>query len=600
MNDLRFAFRQLMKSPGFTAVVVMTLALGIGANTAIFSVVDRLLFRPLPVRDPQRLALLAQPSVKGSWDYDFNYPLFLDFQHAATDFEALSAVTPQSVGVQIGGATERRQALLVSDNYFSMLGLNPALGRLFHPGEAADFDSAPLAVLSHQFWTTGFGGDPGVIGHVVSINGNPYTILGVTPREFAGTELGRPPELYLPITMSGQLNGPSSAANNPLLNRQSVAYQILGRLEPGVQHRRAQAVLQMLAKGIEAETPQNTPTNLVVLPGAQGFTNDTRSARLPLELLLAIASLILLLICANLANLQLARSSGRTREFAIRLALGTQRWGLIRLLLGESLLLAGLGGGLGLLSAFWLGRAIGSFRIPQYQFDLRSNVDARVLWFGFAISVFTGVVFGLAPALRAGRADLLAALRGASSAAGMNRSRFNLRSLLVMAQVAASVLVLFGAGLCTRSLWKIYQVDPGFQPSHLVLLQLDATLEKKDEAALHVFYDDLLARVRALPGVEAASFAGNTPLSGRPGGWSIARVDGYEKRPRERLFADVRYCLGQLLSDSRRPHPDGSRIFGRGHIFEREDRNRGSSIRPTLPAGGESNRTPHPHGRSAG
>ena len=325
MNDVRFALRQLLKNPGFTVVAVLTLALGIGANTAIFSVVDQLLVRPLPVAEPRRLALVGQARRDGQADFDFNYPLFRDYQRANTVFSELAATAEQDIGLGTGGATERQRAMLVSGNYFSMLGVNAALGRTFAANEGVEIDDAPALVLSHGVWQRRFGADPQVIGRSVTVNDRPFTIIGVAPREFTGTSRATVPDLYLPITMYGQLTGLLPGGEHPLRTRFFTWLYIMGRLKDDVTHDQAQAAMELLARQVHESTPANTATNLMVLPGAQGFTHDLRDARLPLNLLLGTAGLVLLIACANLANLQLTRATGRKRDFAIRLALGANR-----------------------------------------------------------------------------------------------------------------------------------------------------------------------------------------------------------------------------------------------------------------------------------
>jgi predicted permease len=519
---------------------VLTLALGIGANTAIFSVVDRLLARPLQVAAPHQLALLANARPNGNLDFDFNYPLFRDYQRDNPVFQALTATADEAVGLGTGGVTERQRALLVSGDYFSMLGVNAALGRTFAPNEGVEIGDAPVVVLSHGLWQRRFGADPQVIGRGVTINEKPFTVIGVAPREFTGTTRGQLPDLYVPITMYGQLTAERPGGEGPLNSRYFMWHQILGRLKDGVPHVQAQAAMQALARQIRAVTPANTATNLAVLPGAQGFTNELRDVRLPLNLLLATAGLVLLIACANLANLQLARASARTRDFAIRLALGARRGRLIRELLTESILLALLGGVLGVLVATWLVNVLDQFRPPNSSFELSTGLDARMLGFTLLISVLTGVLFGLAPSWRASRPQLVPELKG-SGAAEERERRWSLRSALVVAQVALSLLVLVGGGLCIRSLQKLQQTDPGFEPSQVVLMSFNLQLNNYPVPRAQEFYERLLERVRTLPGTEAASLARGTPLDGNRMGMSISRIEGYEPKPGDRPWSDLNF-----------------------------------------------------------
>jgi putative ABC transport system permease protein len=345
------------------------------------------------------------------------------------------------------------------------------------------------------------------------------------------------PDLYVPFTMYGQLIEDRPGGEHPLQTRYLTWHQILGRLKDGVTHDQAQAAMQTLAQQIHAVTPVNTVTSVVVLPGAGGFAEGVREARLPLHLLLATAGLVLLIVCANLANLQLVRAVARARDFAVRAALGASRGRLIRELLTESLLLSLVGGALGVLVALWLTGVLEHFRVAGSSFEMAGGLDARMLWFALGASLLTGIVFGLAPAWRASRPQLVPELKGAGNGADRHGRRWNLRDALVVSQVGLSLLVLVSAGLCVRSLQKLQQIDPGFEPSRVRLASFDLGSNHYSEAQTRAFYDQLLERVRTLPGIEAAGLVWNTPLSGGSPGMSIARLDGYEKRAEERLAA---------------------------------------------------------------
>jgi predicted permease len=512
---------------------------------------------------------MATPFANGSVDLDFNYPLFLDYRRDNTVFSQLSAVAPFPVGLGAGGATDRESAFLVSGNYFRMLGVGAALGRLFAENEGVAIDDAPVAVLSHGLWRRGFGADPDVIGRAVTINDKPFTIIGVAPREFTGTTRGQTPDLYVPITMFGQLTAERPGNEHPLSTRYFTWTQIIGRLKDGVSHAQAESSMQALARRVAEVEPANTATNLAVLPGARGFTEETREARLPLYLLLATSGLVLLIACANLANLQLARASTRTRDFAVRLALGATRFRLMRELLLESLALALLGGGLGLSFAHWVTRALESFRPADSSFALSAGLDWRVLGFALAATTLTGLLFGLAPAWRSSRPDLAPELRGGGSATAARAGRVNLRAALVALQVAISLVVLTGAGLCSRSLWNLEKLDLGFEPSKLTLASFDLELNNYSDARAENFYDRLLERVRGLPGVEAASLAAATPLDGNRRGMSIDRIEGYEPKPDDRPSADI-----NMVS------PDFFRAFGVPMAAGREFTDADSTVSP--------------------
>lgn len=547
MNDLRIALRQLFRTPGFTAVAMVTLALGIGANTAIFSVVDRLLVRPLPVSDPDRLMLVGQAMANGNAEFHFNYPLFLDYRRDNPVFSHLTAVGETDVGLGSDGVTERQRAMVVSGNYFAMLGLNAALGRTFAATEGVEIDDAPVLVLSHGLWVRKFGADPQVIGRSVTVNGRTFTIIGVAPREFTGTSRATVPDLYLPITMYGQLAGPLPNGDHPLRSRFLTWHLVMGRLRDGVTPAQAQAAMQVLTDQYLEKRPPNTPERIALLPGAQGFTHDLRDARMPMGLLLGTAALVLLIACANLANLQLARATGRTREFAVRIALGASRNRVVRALLTESVLLALGGGVLGLLLAVWLAAVLVRFQPPNASIDPGPGLDLRVLLFAFGASLFTGVLFGLAPALRASRPQLVPDLKGNAGAAETRKRGPNLRSTLVILQVALSLLVLVCAGLCVRSLQKLQRLDPGFQPSKVVLLSFDLGLNRYSKPQARQFQDDLLERVRTLPGIEAASLGLTTPLSGNAPAMSVERVEDFQPGPRERPFGDYNVVAGDFF-----------------------------------------------------
>ncbi len=544
MNDLKFALRQLLKAPGFTAVAVLTLALGIGANTAIFSVMDKLLERPLPVAKPQQLAIVAYGHGDGRRGFDFTYPLYRDYRQADTAFSHLAVTLEESVGLGVGEATERQRALLVSGNYFAMLGVDAALGRTFAPDEGVEIDDAPVAILSHGLWQRDFGANPQVIGRRITVNSRPFTVIGVAPREFAGTTRGRMPDLYLPITLFGQLTSERPGGENPLASRYYSRPWILGRLKDGVNRTQAEAELNVLARQAHAAGIPNSSTNLLILPGAQGFEHDLSDVRLPLNLLLGTTALVLLIACANLANLQLARAAGRARDFAIRLALGAGRWRLIRELLAESVLLALAGGALGILVAVSLVNVLEHYRPPSLNAEVAAGPEPRMLLFAFGVSVVTGILFGLVPALRASRPQLAPELKAGGGPTEATGGRWSLRGALVVSQVALSLLVLVSAGLCIRSLQKLRQVDAGLEPSKVVLMSFDLGLNNYTPPQARDFYDRLLERARALPGVEAASLARATPLDGDRMVMSFDRAEGNENPDGRRPFADL-----NLVSD---------------------------------------------------
>ncbi|MCC6233597.1 MAG: ABC transporter permease, partial [Verrucomicrobiales bacterium] len=464
----------------------------------------------------------------GGTDFHFNYPLFLDYQRDHPAFSHLAATSEMDIGLGTGGATERLRAMVVSGNYFSLLGVEAALGRTFAADEGREIDSAPVLVLSHGLWQRSFGADPRVIGRVVSVNGHSFTIIGIAPREFTGTTRGSSPDLYLPITMYGRLDTGRPGGEHPLRTRYFTWHYIFGRLKDGVSLEQAQVSMQLTTDRLNESRPPNTPERIALLPGVQGFTHDLRDVQLPMKLLLATAALVLLIACANLANLQLARATARTREFAVRLALGAGRPRVVRQLLTESVLLAVGGGVLGLLVAAWLVHILQRFRPPDARVDLAMGLDLRVLLFTFTIAVMTGLLFGLVPAWRASRPQLVPELKGAPSGASSRSGRWGFRGILVILQVGLSFLVLVGAGLCVRSLANLQRIDPGTEPSKVVLASFNLGLNDYSKPRAAEFYERLLERVRTLPGVEAASLGLITPLNGRTPGMSVERVEDYQ------------------------------------------------------------------------
>ena len=539
--DLKHAFRQLLKSPGFTTVAILTLALGIGANTALFSLMDQLLYRPLPVPDPERLVELAMQGSEGRTSTsDFNFPLFRDYQRDNSVFEALSATSILSVGVGANSGTDRRQALLVSGNYFSMLRVEPALGRTFSPDEGVTVDDAPVVVLGHNMWVSQFGADPLVLGRKITVDGHPFTVIGIAPREFAGTSRGQVPDLYVPITMFGLLTADRPGGEHPLNSRYFTWHHILGRLKNGVTREQAQLAMDALNAQIRRTTPPNTPEKLALLPGGQGDTQSVADARRPLQLLFAMAGLVLLIACANLSNLQLARASTRTREFAVRIALGASRGRLLRALLAESVLLSGLGGALGVLCAVWLVSLLQHYELPNQPFVLTGSIDLRVLAFTTAVAVLTGIAFGLAPAWQASRTEPVRDLKS-GSATEAKGPRQTLRHALIVVQVALSLIVLVCAGLFSSSLRQLQRVGPGFEPSGVVLASFDLALNNASPQQTAAFYARLLERTRTLPGVEAASLSKLTPLDGNTSGRSINRIEGYESKQGETPWSRVNF-----------------------------------------------------------
>ena len=518
LQDLKYGLRMLAKSPGFTSVAVLTLALGIGATTAIFSLISAVLLRPLPVvRSPQQLVMLERIQ-KGFTGDDFSYPDYLDYRDHNRTLEGLLADSSAALSFS-NGATERILGSLISGNYFSVLGVQPALGRLIEPRDVQVLGEAPVAILSYAFWQRAFGADPAVIGRAIHLNGHTFTVVGVAAAGFGGTRIGMAFDVWLPITMHPQATPRMSS--DSLQNRAWGWIEILGRLKPGVSPEMAQADLNVIAGWLARAYPSTNATRRVGVLRHVGIDSDDRaSIASALGLLMVVVCLLLLIACSNVANLLLARAAGRRREIAIRLALGSGRGRMVRQLLTEGLLLAILAGAGGLLLAPWLAKV--AIALQERAFGLRQldiSLDAHVLAFTLLVSIATGVGVGLAPAGRAWRRDVVSDLKdGAPTSSGR---RSSLQSSLVVAQVALSLVLLVAAGLAVRTLEKVLGADPGFETGDRLLVSLDLATQGYSETSGRAFYDQLLDRARALPGVQAVSFAGSIPPEEWPGALSV-------------------------------------------------------------------------------
>ena len=524
LQDLRYGIRMLLKQPGFTVVAIITLALGIGANTAIFSVVNGLLLRPLPYRDADRLAIIWTHSPGANVAQDWPSPgQYSAIKSQTSIFEDLAIAQGGSANLTGQTVPERIGAVSTSSAMFSLLGANPALGRPFlteddTPGETQ------AAILSHAFWQRRFGGDPSVIGQALKIDGNSYNIVGVMPADFSLSY-----EVMPTVGVSAQTDVLMSLPMNAeaLSSQGDENYNVMARLKPGVSIAQAQAELDSVVRGLEQQYPDHYPASrrfsFSITPLLDQVVGDVRPALL---VLLGAVGCVLLIACANVANLLLARAAAREKEIAIRTAIGAGRWRLVRQLLTESVLLAGMGGATGLLIAVW-GidglRWLSPGHIPRLQ---NIAIDGRVLCFTFAVVLFTGILFGLAPALRASRVNLSATLKeGGRSLVGSGNHR--LRNLLVVAEVALSLVLLIGAGLLIRSFVRVQQVEPGFAAQNVLSLRLSVagtTYEKQPRRM--IFYKQLWDRIRQLPGVESAGGSSILPLGGGLS-WGSISIEGY-------------------------------------------------------------------------
>lgn len=508
IKDFRYAMRGLLKRPGFVAVAVITLALGIGANTAIFSLANTALLRSLPVDRPEEIVAVA---VRGKNDSlsAFSYPNYLDFRDRNDVLSGLLIYRFVPLSLGRGGLNERIWGYEVSGNYFDVLNVRAIKGRTFLPEEDKTPLTHPVIVLSYDSWQKRFGGDPDIVGNDVLLNNHHFRVIGVAPEGFKGTEFVYSPEVWLPVSML-EWAEPGAAWLNKRASRNFLG---VGRLKNGVSSRQAEASLNLLAQQLAKEYPDDNAGQTIKI-GPPGFVvPDLRGAVVSFTwVLMAAVALVLLVTCVNLAGLMLARGTERRREIAIRLAVGANRMRLIRQLLTESLLLSLAGGAAGALLALGILKLLLALK-PPIDFPLAFDVgiDRRVLLFSLVASLASGAVFGLAPALQATRPNLLGALKDTSAQAGAVKTR--MRSVLVVAQIAISLVVLISAGLVVRTLQQLQTMNPGFVTQNGLTMSFDLRLQGYDAPRGQQFYRQLVERVQTLPGVESAAIANYIPLS---------------------------------------------------------------------------------------
>jgi len=519
-QDLRYGVRMMAKSPGFTLIAVLSLALGIAVNTSVFTLVNAVLFKPMPVKDPERLVALYTTEPNEIYPSAFSYPDYLDYRDRNQVFSDLFIHSTTTLSLKNrDGLAEMVSGELVTGNYFTGLRLDPALGRLLTPEDDKVPGGHPVAILSYAFWQRRFGGDPKIIGQIVKLNGHDFNIIGVAKKGFSGTRLfGYIPEVYLPLMMYAQAMPGTSESF--LTSRGNRSFNVNGRLKDGVTIEQAQAAMNTFARQLAQDHPQ-TNANLgvgMVPAGNKTQPAITKLGYIPIVtgLMMGLVGLVLLVACANVANLLLARAAVRRREIAIRLAIGASRLRLIQQLLTESVVLSVLGGALGLMLATWLNSLLKlgapqlDFQTVDFDYDL--SLDYRILGFTLLLSVLTGIIFGLAPALQTSKPDLVPALKGEGDFAPLRRRRFNLRHLLVVSQVALSLMLLVSAGLFVKSLQSVQQMNPGFRTDHILMASVDVGLQGYDDARGRRFYEQLIERLKRVPGVRQASLAAPLPL----------------------------------------------------------------------------------------
>ncbi|HEV2688700.1 MAG TPA: ABC transporter permease [Bryobacteraceae bacterium] len=555
-EDLRYSLRGLRKSPLFTIVALASLALGIGANTAVFSLMDQALLRSLPVKHPEQLVLFyaAGPRrgmVNTSYDdkLTFSYPMYRDFRDGNQVFSGVLARFPISFSMTWHDETDRIHGDLVSGNYFEVLGVNAAMGRTFSADDDRTPGGHPVVVLSYNFWQRRFGSDPSVLNQTILLNAHPMTIVGVAQRGFKSVGVGESADVFVPMMMESQM----MPGSNDLEKRRSLWLNIIARLKPGIVSRQAEAAMNAFWKPIlEMEVkempnaPQTTRNNflarhLSLLSARKGVSGPQDSLSTAMTVLMIMVGLLLLIACANVANLLIARATARQREIGIRLALGASRFRMVRQLLAESLLLSLSGGVLGLLAADWTGD--GLLRLMPADPSVAgfsSHPDARIFLFTLALSIFTGVLFGIVPALQGTRTQLATTLKDQATGVLGGFGHLRLRKSLVVTQVALSLMLLIGAGLFARSLYNAKNIQTGFRTDHLISFSVQPSLNGYSQERIRGLLQNVQADMVRIPGVRAASMSEMTLLSGDNEQSSI-EVLGYHAREDEDMVAWVNH-----------------------------------------------------------
>jgi putative ABC transport system permease protein len=515
-QDLRYGLWMLKRNPGFTFVAVLTLSLGIGANTAIFSVVNGVLLNALPYPQPEQLAMVWLDNRRqGVRDDITSYPNFVDWRDRNKTFQGMAGVASQSFNLTGAGEPEEIRAAIVSTNFFQLVGVSPALGRGFTDGEEQPGRDR-IVILSHALWQRRFGGDPGILNKTISLSDEPYVVVGIMPPGFQFPE-------------NTEIWGPLAPDEEVRESRFGFFLAVVGRLKPGVTRAQAQADMDVIANQIEKQFPDMAGYGVNVVPVLENTVGPIRRA---LMILFVAVLFVLLIACANVANLLLARATVRQREVAVRAALGAGRWRIVRQLLTESMLLAVLGGALGVLLAWWGLRLLVDLSPANILRLENIRLDGRVLWFTLALSLLTGLIFGLAPALQTSHLKLSETLKEGGSAVGggAGRRAQRIRGVFIVAEVALTLALLVGAGLLVRSFWRLKHVDPGFRADHVLTLRLSLPRSRYTEGAQAVsFFERLQERLAALPGVVSASATSGVmlPKLANSGGFTI------ENRPQD-------------------------------------------------------------------
>jgi len=549
LQDIRLGLRTLGKNPGFTLVAILTLALGIGANAAIFSLTDQVLLRLLPVERPRELVVLTSPGVDHGrvWSdmeggQSFSYPMYKDLRDRNEVLTGLLARFHVAVNVAGEGQSQLAEGELVSGNYFQVLGVRPFLGRVFSAEDETAPSANPVTVLSYGYWTRHFGSDPNILNKQLAVNGNSLTVVGVARPGFAGVQVGQIPDLFIPITMKAQM----TPNWNGLADRNDHWVTILGRLKPGMSAEKAQAGLAPLYRALmegdgtalklsSKEQQEFVNRKLLLGTGSHGRPVLQHDAGQPLLVLMAMVGLVLLIACANLAGLVIARGEGRQREIALRLALGAGRARLVRQLMTESLILALAGGAAGLALASWtLSVIVNSIPEGQGASGLTNQLDYRVLIFACVVSVVTGVLFGLVPAIRATRTDLQSVLKDQGANVSGGKANVRVRKSLMVSQIALTAVLLAAAGLFAHSLLNLKTQDLGVRPDHVLEFSISPELNRYTPPQTIALTERIRNSIEALPGVRAVS-ASEIPMLADSDSYSNITVQGYNAQEDENV-----------------------------------------------------------------
>ena len=542
LRDFRYAFRNLRRSPLFTVVALFSLALGIGANSAVFTIADQVLLRQIPVKYASQLVFFTSPGPQSGmvWGENrFSYPMFEEFRDHNTVFEGVGARFATALNLSYNNRSERVSAELVSGTWFDTLGLSTALGRGLTPGDNLLPGAHPVCVLTYDYWQSRFNRNPAILNRKVLLNGVPMTVVGVAARGYHGFDPSARIDVLVPTMMKAQM----TPTWNGLDERRVIWLQLAGRLRPGVSLRQAQASLEPYYHGLLIMEMQTMKFNtergragfatkpLIFVPAGKGISDLREQLGNPLLILLGIVGLLLLIACANVANLLLARAVGRQKEIAVRLAVGASRMALARQLLAESMVLSLAGGALGILVAWWTGAALLGL-LAGANAPLTAAPDLRVLGFTFALSLLTGILFGLVPAWQATSPKLALTLKDQAINVSGGTGHVRLRKVLVVSQVALSLLMLIAAALFTRSLHNLKSEDLGFQREHLLSFGIDPSLASYKADRIRRFAEDVQARVAAVPRVRAAA-VGTVNLIGGDQSMSTIFIEGHEPKPDE-------------------------------------------------------------------